>query len=83
MNGVILVANFICLGIGLFLPGLSPEKLNSKFVSHGLGVNMLLKVLSKVNWVLSGTSVTPLVFLKTFLTMFDTRISGEINFELN
>ncbi|THF98164.1 hypothetical protein TEA_028409 [Camellia sinensis var. sinensis] len=36
---------------------------------------MLLKVLCKVNCVLSGTDVTPLVFLETFLTMFDSKIS--------
>lgn len=44
---------------------------------------MLLKVLSKVNWVLSGTSVTFLIFLETFLTMFNSRVSGEISSELN
>ena len=54
-----------------------------KVVSHGLRVNMLLKVLSKVNWILSGTGVTPPVFLETFLTMFDSRLRGETSFELN
>ncbi|CAL5406032.1 unnamed protein product [Camellia sinensis] len=51
------------------------ENLILKVVSHGLGVNMLLKVLSKVNWVLSGTGVTPPVFLETFLTMFDLEMT--------
>ena len=44
---------------------------------------MLLNVLSKVNWVLSGTDVTPPVFLGTFLTMFDSKLNGETSFELN
>ena len=32
---------------------------------------------------LSGTDVTTPVFLELFLTMFDSRLSGETNFELN
>lgn len=59
------------------------ENLILKVVSHGLEVNILLKGLSKVNWVLSGTGLTPPVFLKTFLTMFDSRLRGETSFELN
>ena len=42
-----------------------------------------LAVLCKINWVLSGTVVTPPVFLETFLTLFDSEASGEISFELN